>query len=175
VPTCSPSSSYQLPTPSFLWSGLHRRLLYYCYEALALLNWQSLTFTGKPHPRCSTRLSIKYTLEQSRPSARSSTASQRLHQHMYCLTLPVEADDWEHWEACLRARASCAGEPLSPCRPIAAGLTSTRAPLQRPHTKHSTSSISPRPLAHHVSPVPTLVYHPITVATTTTTLPSAVK
>ena len=68
------------------------------------------------------------------------------------------------------ARASCAGEPLSSCRPIAAGLTSTRAPLRPPHTNHSTPSTS-----HHVSPVPTLIHRPITVVVTTTTLSSSVK
>ena len=68
------------------------------------------------------------------------------------------------------------------CRRASSALPSNRGWLDEHAStthanshQHSTASISPRPLAHHVSPVPTLVYHPITVANPTTTLPSAVK
>jgi hypothetical protein len=86
-----------------------------------------------------------------------------------------EADGWE---ACLGARAlnSVMRRRASFALPSNRGRIDEHASTTEANShQHSTATISPRPLAHHVSPASTLVYHPIIVADTTTILPDQVK
>jgi hypothetical protein len=150
VPTCSPSSSchpFSLPLERRA-STLHTLQLFSISRTdiikLATVNTyrsiKSLLFDhgiNQIYAGAVTSRSMLKHNESIRPPTTSITSRYRR-----------EADSWE---AYLGARASCAGEPLSPCRPIAAGLTSTRAhfsklppPLDREHIVAPTMSCRPQ-------------------------------
>jgi hypothetical protein len=117
------------------------------------------------------------------PTCRSSHASQhaqaqRVNSAISTSIASRYRGEADGWEACLGARALNSVM----CRRASFALPSNRGRIDEHASttsalchQHSTASISPRPLAHHVSPAPTLVYHPITVADTTTTLSDQVK
>lgn len=106
------------------------------------------------------------------PSRSTLRQSQRVNEPIktkYCFTLPSRLMGWLE---------SMFESTCVMCRRASFALPSNRgwvdehaSTTSAPSHQHSTASISPRPLAHHVSSVPTLVYHPITVATLTTTNP----
>jgi hypothetical protein len=179
VPTCSPSSScHPSSLPSFgaaCMAGFN-----VTFPLLSLSSTDTIKLADVDTHRLIEFPLFGHAINQIPTSHAGAVTckAQRVNSAIKTSIASRYRGEADGWEACLGARALNSVM----CRRASFALPSNRGRIDEHASttsalchQHSTASISPRPLAHHVSPAPTLVYHPITVADTTTTLSDQVK